>query len=139
MGDLPATQGYGDVAHVTTKGHRDVQCLGCHLWLCRCPMATTGVMLIWLACAAYKGHILVPMAARVRVNIRGPFILPSKANTSLESGLAPVALLLTEGCATNGAKLVWVTYTATPEPWCVQAQAAAKGNVWVHGPTAARV
>lgn len=100
-------------------------------------MATAGVMLIWLACAAYKSHVLVPMAAMVCVNIRGPF-WHQRTYTSLKSGLPSVALL-TKGCATNGAILVWVTYTATPEPWCVQAQAAAKGNVWVQGPTAVRV
>lgn len=101
-------------------------------------MATAGIALIWLACAAYKGHVLVPIAARVCVNICGPFC-HQRPHTSLGSGRQPVALLLSEGCATNGAILAWVTYTATPEPWCVQAQAAAKGNVWIHGPVAIRV
>lgn len=101
-------------------------------------MATAGITLIWLACATYKGHVLVSIAARVCVNICGPFCY-QRPHTRLGSGLQPEALLLSEGCATNGAILAWVTYTASPEPWCVQAQAAAEGNVWVHGPIAIRV
>lgn len=39
-----------------TKGHNYGQSLGFHLWSCRCPRVTAGAMLIWVACAATKGH-----------------------------------------------------------------------------------
>lgn len=61
--------------------------------------------------------------------------VPPKATWKPGVQAAICGFMGSEGRGTDRAMLVWVAFAATWGPSVVQAQAAAEGYVWVHGPT----
>lgn len=103
------------------EGQADMGSLCCHLGPCDIQ-----------ACAAAKGHVWVcdSIAAGVFVDVYGPCCHWGPFRSPW-SELPSDAMLVPKGHAASRAILIWVVYTAIQGHGAVQAQAAAKGHVWV--------